>query len=265
MANLFFPQLSSGAMAQYPIRRTMAGRTVRNLLPDGSLILYPDSAAKRVIWQLGYNALALEDLSALSGHFNACQGRLHAFTFIDPTDNMLSNSSNLQGSSWQCPSSINLAANAADPTGGTAAFTLTNNGQTSQEISQSLIVPAGYQYCFSIYVLSAEPATLNLIRRGPDSEQTTVVSAGANWTRVVSSGQLSDTGASLNVAVQVTPGQQIVLYGPQLEAQLAPSRYRPTLESGGVYSNAHWAVDQLAISADAPNLFSTAFSIEAAV
>ncbi len=177
---------------------------------------------------------------------------------------MLSNSSNLLGSSWVCPSSVSLKANIADPSGGTGAFSATNNGQASQEISQMLTVPAGYQYCFSIYVLSAVPATLNLIRRGPASQQTTVVPVGPQWTRVVSSGRLSDPGATLSVAVSLEAGQQVSLYGPQLEAQIAASRYRPTLQTGGVYANAHWGVDELPISADAPDLFSTVFSIEAA-
>lgn len=265
MANLFFPQLSSGAVAQYPIRKTAIARTIRNLLPDGSLILYPDVTAKRLIWQLGYNALDSEDLNALSAHFTTCQGRLQSFTFIDPTENMLSNSSNLLGSPWVCPSSVTLNANAADPGGSTGAFSATNNGQVSQEISQMLTVPAGYQYCFSIYVLSAVPATVNLIRRGPASEQATAAPVGPTWTRVVSSGRLPDAGAMLRVAVSLEAGQQISLYGPQLEAQIAPSRYRPTLQTGGVYANAHWGVDDLPISADAPNLFSTVFSIEAAI
>lgn len=239
-------------------------RTVRNLLPDGSLILYPDVAAKRLVWQLGYTALSSEDLNALSAHFAACQGRLQAFTFIDPTDNMLSNSSTLSGSSWACPSSLILAANAADPSGSTGAFSATNNGQASQEISQTLTVPSGYQYCFSIYVQSAVPATLNLIRRGTASQQTTVVPVGPQWTRVVSSGRLPDESATLSVAVSLEAGQQVSLYGPQLEAQIAPSRYRPTQQTGGVYANTHWGVDELPISADAPNLFSTVFSVEAA-
>ncbi|MBV8864867.1 MAG: hypothetical protein JO210_05645 [Acidobacteriaceae bacterium] len=265
MANLFFPQLSSGAIAQYPIRKKAIGRTIRNLLPDGSLVLYPDTDAKRFVWQLGYSALSSEDLKALSGHFTACQGRLQAFTFIDPTDNMLSNSANLLGASWSFPSTVSLTGNIADPSGSQGAFSATNNGQESQEISQILAVPAGYQYCFSIYVLSGESATLNLIRRGPVSQQTRVLPVGPQWTRVVSSGQLSDTGAPLTVAISLEAGQQISLYGPQLEPQIAPSRYRPTLQVGGVYANAYWAIDELPISAEAPNLFSTVFSVEAAI
>ncbi len=264
MANLFFPQLSSGAVAQYPIRKTRIARTVRNILLDGSEITYPDIGAAQLVWQLGYTALSLQDLDALTTHFNNCQGRLQPFTFIDPTDNMLGNSANLMGPLWQTASSIQVGANIADPIGGTAAFSATNNGQVSQQIAQTVLVPSGYQFCFSIYVQSAQPAPLELIRSGPTNQQATNVMAGVQWTRVISSGVLADQGSSLKVAVNLMPGQKIFLYGPQLEAQATPSRYRPTVH-GGVYANAHWGVDELPISADAPNLFSTAFTIGAAI
>ncbi len=265
MADLFFPQLSSGAIGQYPIRKTKTTRTVRNIMQDGSVISYADPNGAQLIWQLGYTALSLQDLGLLTAHFNACQGRLQGFTFIDPTDNMLSDSSNLVGPSWQCSSLIELAGNCEDPVGGSTAFTVTNNGQANEELSQILAVPAGYQYCFSAYVLSAEPASIELIRSGPASQQTTIAMAGPQWARVASSGVLSDEGTTFTIAISLTPGQQIALYGPQLEAQILPSRYRLTNDSGGVYPNAHWGVDELAISADAPELFSTAFTIETAI
>ncbi len=64
------------------------------------------------------------------------------------------------------------------------------------------------------------------------------------------------------IAMVIGAGQQVQVFGPQLEAQIEPSRYRPTTAQGGVYANAHWAVDQLPIAAEAPNLFSTQFIIE---
>ncbi len=252
-------------MAQYPIRKTRIERTVKNLLADGTLILYPDPNAARLIWQLAFEELSSQDLSALSGHFNACQGRLHAFTFIDPTENMLSNSANLLSGSWQIPSSVTLTANVADPNGGQGAFMLTNNAQSSQEIGQTLMVPSSYQYCFSLYTSSAQPSSVSVIRRGSTSQGVVPVPIGPQWMRVVSSGQLADSGTTLSAVISLAPGQQITLFGPQLEPQISPSRYRPTLQGGGVYANAHWGVDELPVSIDAPDLYSTAFSIEAAI
>jgi hypothetical protein len=265
MADLFFPQLSSGAIGQYPIRKTKVSRTVKNVMQDGSVISYADPSGAQLVWQLGYTALSFEDLGLLIAHFNSCQGRLQAFTFIDPTDNMLANSSNLLASSWQCPSLIQLAGERADPNAGLSAFTVTNNAQTNQELSQTLALPAWYQYCFSVYILSATPAPIELIRSGSTGQQRTTAMAGSQWARVVSSGALPDQGTTLTIAINLAPGQQLSVYGPQLEAQILPSRYRPTGDRGGLYPNAHWGVDELAISADAPDLFSINFTIETAI
>lgn len=228
------------------------------------MILYQDAGAGRLLWELSYTNLSTTDAAAIQAHFNACVGSLHAFTFIDPTENMLLSSSDLTAAVWQNSSLIEITSGASDPDGGSNAFIVTNTGQGNQEISQALTVPANYQYCFSLYASSAQNSTITLIRRGSSTEQDTVP-VGPNWSRVVSSGRLDDPGTSFTVAISLAAGQQLQLYGVQLEAQLAPSRYRPTTQAGGVFSNAHWAVDQLTLVADAPSLFSTSFSIETAI
>src|SRR6185437_12008933 len=78
MADLFFPQLSNGAIGQYPIRKTKVTRTVKNVMQDGRVISYADPNGAQLVWQLGYAALSFQDLDLLVAHFNSCQGRLHA-------------------------------------------------------------------------------------------------------------------------------------------------------------------------------------------
>jgi hypothetical protein len=264
MANLYFPQLSSGALVQFPIRKTRLARTIKNVLPDGSMILLSDPYGGHLVWELAYTELSTLDVGALQALFRACSGPFHAFTFIDPTDNMLASSSDLQAAAWQASSLIQMTPELADPDGGTAAFTLTNTGQTNQEVSQLLRVPANYQYCFSLYAMSTEPADLVLIRSGESGQQSTAFPIGPTWSRIISSGRLNDQGTSFTAAISLTAGQQVGIYGMQLEAQIAPSRYRPTTQTSGVYKNAHWAMDQLTIAAEAPNLFSTSISLETA-
>lgn len=265
MANLFFPQLSSGSMTQYPIRKTKLVRTIKNILPDGSMVLYADPNAARLVWQLSYVDLSLLDLQAIQAHFNACVGPFHAFTFIDPTENMLVSSADLTAAAWRNSTFMSVISGVTDPEGGTAAFRITNGGQADQEISQTLRVPANFQYCLSLYAMSEEASTIKLIRRGSSVEESSSFSIGSNWTRFVSSGRLSDPATNFTIAISVGVGQQVELFGVQLEAQLAPSRYRPTLQSGGVYPTAHWGVSELAVTAEAPNLFSTSFNIEAPI
>jgi hypothetical protein len=261
MADLFYPQLSSGALAQYPIRKVRMVRTIKNVLPDGSMVLFPDPDGAQLVWQLAYTELSDVDVQALEAHFAACVGPFHAFTFIDPTDNMLASSSDLTASPWVAPASVHVIGGAADPEGGTGAFTVTNTGQTYQGITQALQVPSGYQYCFSVYAMSANPSAITIVSQGASANNQTGVATGPSWSRVASGGKLNDTGVGLTIGINLAPGEQVQLYGPQLEAQVVASRYRPT-GPGGVYANAHWGTDQLVITAEAPSLSSATFTIE---
>lgn len=265
MANLFFPQLMSGALAQYPIQKTRLVRTVRNVLPDGNMILYADATAGHIVWDLQYTELSSVDAGALQAHFQNCAGPLRAFTFIDPTENMLCWSSDLSQSVWSPPATLQLEGGISDPFAGQAAFSLSNNSQIPQGIQQTLAVPSGYQYVFSTYITSASATNVTVVRSGAAQTVTEVLPVSQTWSRIASSGQLADAGQSFTISLLIGPGQQVSVFGPQLEAQIAPSRYRPTFQIGGVHSSAHWGVDQLPLVATAPGQFSTAFTIETAL
>ena len=264
MADLYYPQLSSGALVQYPIKKARLFRTVKNVLADGSMLVFSDPGYSHLLWTLSYSGLASSDIQALQAHFAACNGPFHGFTFIDPTDNMLRWSSNLTNPVWQAPSLVRVQANITDPFGGSGAFTITNNGQANQQFSQMISVPAGFQYCFSVYLASFQPASATLFRSS-SSTQSMNASVSQTWQRVVSTGQLNDSGTGFTVGISLLPGQQLLVYAPQLEAQLSPSPYRPTAQTSGVYPGSHWSVEQLPIVATAPDLFSTAFTIETSV
>lgn len=262
MGNLFFPQLSTGALAQYPIKKTAVTRAITNLLADGTMILQADSPASKLIWEMAFTELSPADASALQTHFQACVGPYHAFTFIDPTDNLLASSTDLTNTSWARSPLMTISSGTPDPNGGTGAFVLTNTGDASQQLTQQLTIPANYHYCFSLYALSAEPFTLELVRQGSVANAIDSFAVGPNWNRIISTGQLNDPGTQFAVGVNLAPGQQITVFGLQLEGQIQPSRYRPTIGSGGVYSNAHWTSDTLMMISQAPNLFSTSFAIQ---
>ena len=246
---------------QYPFRKTRHLRTIVNTLADGTILAVPDASSGRLKWELIYQDLSPADLSLLQTHFTQCSGPWRPFVFIDPTDNMLSDSSNLAAASWQLGSNVTVQAGAAGPTGASSAFVVTNNGQMAEQVSQTLTVPAWYQYCFSVYIQSATASEIGLIRQA-DTRQTDTLPITTSWTRLITSGQLTTQLTSYTVAISLSPGQQITLFGPQLEAQIAPSQFRPTLGSGGVYPNAHWSVNTLTISADSPSLFNASCIIE---
>ena len=214
-----------------------------------------------MVWELSYSGLSQVDAQALQSHFSACLGPLRAFTFIDPTDNMLVASGDFTSASWQ-KGAIQITSGVVDPQGGSQATVLTNTSQANQQIVQTLNVPANYQYCLSAYMTCTQAATIALVRSGSTASDPTSLSIGPSWTRRVSSGRLNDPGTTLTAGMILAPGQQVTVYGMQLEAQLQPSRYRSTGQVGGVYPTAHWATDELGLVATAPNLYSTTFSIE---
>lgn len=265
MANLFFPQLSSGAMAQYPIRKRSRIRTVKNLLPDGSMFVAADPGASQIVWTLNYTSLPEIDMQALQNYFGACAGSLRGFTFLDPADNLLTFSADLTQTSWAVPAGITIASSVSDPFGGTGAVTLVNTTAAEQQITQTLAMPVSYQYCFSTYVLSTGVATCVLNRSSANANESNSYQVGPAWCRISSSGVLTDSGAGYTVGISLAPSQSLSIFGPQLEPQFEPSRYRATYSQSGLYPNAHWAISELSFTAQGPSLFSTSFSIETSV
>ncbi len=265
MANLFFPQLTSGALVQYPFKRTRVFRSIKNVLADGAMILLPDPAAGRLLWHLAYQDLSPADMEALMKHYQTCCGPFHAFTFIDPTDNMFISSSDLINTAWQKSPLIQLDAAQTDPLGGTGGFVLTNMGETDEYFTQILPAPASYIYTLSLYLQSASASIVRLVRGSSSERQITTVSVGPQWTRVVSSGALSDTGTSLFAGIILAAGQQVSAFGPQLEPQASPSPYRATAQTGAVYTEAHWSTNELVVVATDNELFSTTFGIDTAI
>lgn len=235
-------------------------------MADGSMLVAQDPGAGQLVWTLSYVALQPADMDALQAHFEACGGPLRHFTFLDPTDNLLTNSAELTQPPWITPATVTVESGMPDPMGGSQAFYVTNGGSAPQQIVQTLsAAPVNFQYCFSVYAASPSGGLCSLTFSSANAQQTNVNLVRPQWSRISLSGALNDTGIGLSVAISLAAGQSLSLFGPQLEPQFAPSRFRPTYSNGGVYTTAHWAAGELVFTADALNLFSTSFSIETSV
>src|SRR5271154_2484239 len=101
MSKLVFPQLSTGALAQFPIRKSNSVHTVTNVLEDGTVLAYADPNSGCLRWDLSYAALSSLEVSALQSLFESSSGRWAPFTFIDPTGNMFGFSADLTAPAWQ--------------------------------------------------------------------------------------------------------------------------------------------------------------------
>src|SRR5271165_5365306 len=156
-----FPQLSSGAISQYPLTKTITTRTVTNSLEDGSTIRLADPVTQ-LKWNLSYTGLAQSEWTALSAFFSAMQGGLYTFAFADPTGNLLSWSEDFSQTVWTKDPLIVVAAGISDPVQGTSAWSAINTAQVAQGIAQQIPAPGSYNYCFSVYLRCSQACSISL-------------------------------------------------------------------------------------------------------
>ncbi len=250
---LYYPQLSTGAVAQFPVRRETSMRTVANQLSSGFTIRMADTGAQKAGWQLRYSDLTSSERASIESLFEAAEGQLNTFTFLDPTDNLLMWSEDWTQMVWTADPLLQVSGGVQDPLGGSAAMQLTNTGQTTQQIIQSTGAASSFTYCFSLYVRSGVPATIQLVVTVTGQTLLRAVTTGSAWTRVTTSGSLSVQGDGIGFGVQLPAGVQVDAFGAQVEAQPGAGLYKKTLDRGGVYASTRFSSDILAFTATAPN------------
>ena len=253
---LVYPQLGTGALGQFPIRKQRRARTVINSTTDGRTVKLADPAAVTTEWQLGYAELADSEAAALEAFFSAAEGTLNGFTFLDPAGNLLAWSGQLDDAVWARGPMLSLAGGEADPAGGALAWRLVNSGAGPQTITQTLAAPGDYVYCFSVYVRA--PANTNvtaLLGQGRKTQSVTAV-----WNRIV----FTETGGagaeSVQFGLEIPAGATVDVYGPQAEPQEGASIYRAST-LGGVYTNARLRDDELAVASTGVNRHSCTVNI----
>jgi hypothetical protein len=253
---LTYPQLGTGALSQFPFRTVRRARTVVNAALDGSSVKVADAAGAVTEWELGYTALSDAELAAIEQFFASVQGTLNGFTFLDPAANLLAYSSTLDQPAWALDPELSIASSIADPTGGTAAWSLTNAGAAPQAITQTLPVPGGYVYCLSAYVRAAAPTAVTMLLGGSQASR----AVQTQWTRIVFSGSGDASASEITFGLQVPAGAQVDVFGIQAEPQTAASMYRAST-TGGVYQNARLRDDELAVTTTGVNRHSCTVNI----
>ena len=251
-----YPQLSTGALSQYPARTRRRTRTVRNRTEDGRIIKLPDVAAQTTEWQLQYSSLSDSELGALQSFFTAMEGSLNGFTFLDPCGNLLAWSDDPTQTEWQRDQFLTLTGAASDPNGGKSAWLIANSGGASQGISQTLNVPGGYLYCLSVF-LRADQQTAVTLSLGALSAS---VSANTTWSRFSVSGMSESSSSAVTFGFALGAGGSVFLYGPQVEPQESPSVYQSST-TGGVYQNARFRDDIFTYTSTDVNRHSTTVNI----
>lgn len=245
---LVYPQLTTGALSQFPVRKQHRLRTVVNAASDGTTIKLADPNGEVTQWQLAYSELTDAEASALEQFFSAAEGTLNSFVFLDPAGNLLAWSNQLDEKVWTPGPLLSVTGGINDPYGGMQAWRLNNTGAGPQDIIQTLETPAGYLYCLSAYVRSAQPEIVTMLL-GQGRLDRAVTN---QWTRIVFAFSGAPAASSISFGLEVPPGSTLDVFGLQVEPQSAASAYRVTT-TGGVYQNARLADDELAITSTGVN------------
>jgi hypothetical protein len=107
----------------------------------------------------------------------------------------------------------------------------------------------------SVYVQAAQPTTVTLLLGSNRAPAT----AGPNWTRIGFTGSGDPTAASIVFGVELPPGA-IGVFGPQVEAQAAPSAYQKST-TGGVYGDARFGDDTFSFATTDVNRHSVTVNV----
>lgn len=212
-----------------------------------------DPGWQKVQWQLRYSGLTDGERSSIENLFEASEGQLSTFTFLDPTANLLTWSEDWTQAAWTPDPLLQVTNGIADPFGNTNALQLTNTGQGTQQIVQNIAGPSAFLYCFSVYVRSTVPIAIQLVQTAAGQTSLTPVVAVGSWARVTAPVGLSTQQDGIGFGVQLPASAEVQVFGAQVEAQPEAGLYKKTTNLGGVYTDTRFATDLLTFTADAVN------------
>jgi len=242
---LYYPQLSSGSVCQFPVARRTQMRVFSNQLLGGDTLRMADSGAQTVQWQLHYAGLTDAEAASIQQLFDTAQGRLDTFVFLDPTDNLLMWSEDWTQAVWTADPMLQVAPGILDPFGTNNAMQLTNTAQANQRIVQATGGPGWFQYCFSVYLRSDAPCAVQLVITSNGDDSLTEISVPSTWAQAVTSAGPSIQGDGVSFGLQLPPGVSLQACAAQAEAQPAAGSYKKTTDRGGVYSTTRFDTDSL--------------------
>ena len=249
----YYPQLSTGHVSQYPLKKTRTFRVIRNNLADGSAIQQLDLAPPITSWELHYSCLSDAERSELESFYIASEGRLHTFSLLDPSANLIRWSEDFSKSVWTIDAGLASSTGLASPNGGMNATRFTNPTPLPQRIRQVIDAPGDFHYCFSFHARSSGNDSISAIRQAVGVVKSDIVQLTASWQRYWYNGNLQQSSTTLSFGIELNGGGAAEFYGMQVMAQPGAGSYHKTMASSGIYRNMRFADDRLVFTQNAPN------------
>ena len=227
-----FPQLSSGAVAQFPFRKELRFRTLVNQAADGSEIRFADVDYQARAWELAVHQLSDQEWQSIEDLHSQVEGRLQTFLFLEPGANLLAWSEQFSNVVWQTSGGVSVLDAQPDPVGGSGAAQLTNPGPAGT-LSQVISAPASFRYAGSVWARTADSGAK--LQIGDTASQVVEVDFDTSnqWKRYSVGYNLSSASESVSFEVVVPVGATVDIYGPQLEAPACSLGLQEDFPAGG--------------------------------
>jgi hypothetical protein len=241
---IFFPQLATEALVQYPLRKRVLRPAIRNILADGTSIEIPDFRANQTFWRLQYSGLSDAERAVIESFLDEVRGRLKTFVFVEPCTNLLRWSDRPGEAPWVADPLIQVAES-GEVLSGSKVHRIVNSAQSTQLLKQVVATPGNYRYCFSLDLRAMAPSVVEIkISSGGASVGMQIVTA-AHWRKHVLTGVPGGQMSSVQCEIHVPAGAILDIARLQLEVASAPSAYQKTTSRGHIYAVSRLQQDQV--------------------
>ena len=237
---LLFPQLITGAIAQFPLKKRYTVSTITNLQEDGSRYRVDGQSPVQIGWTLTFGSLTDTEAESLSAFFCSTFGRLLTFVFLDPESNLLAWSEDLSQPIWAKSPLVTVTVSTED---GFTTLLVGSSAASAVSVSQILQCPAAALLCFSVFARSEQAESLTLTI----ADFTQSFEIGNLWKQY--SVTRSGAGDADAISVGIALTGQVYISRLTVSAQPAPSSYAATLETSGVFMQTRFDQDSLSITA----------------
>lgn len=261
-----FPQMSTGAVAQFPLRSRSHYLTRVTDADDISETVYAAWTNPFGAWDLSVDAATDADVQIIQTFFESQMGRYGRFIFLDPMRNLLKYSNTFTNPAWT-NTIDNTLTGIADPFGGTSAVQFANTSGVSESVIQGIAInatlPANAWFTASVWLQEASSGVLLRVTDNAAQTATLSVPFKSSWVRYeISKNFAASASGAIQFRVILPPSTVVNIYGAQLSYLPSAGDYDPTTSRNGVHPICRFDSDTLQWRHTGPGVSSIKFSVK---